>query len=577
MQPHKGPKYSDIQHGVPGRSSSASTRAGERRRVVGAVPRRRRAPGLSGRGSWTASTSRRPARDRRHAAGGPAGRRAHPERTAPAPRLAAAPLRRWDARRSRPTSTSRRSSSCSRWSASSRSSTPPTSPCTSGACSAARASSSASRTTARCSEDRYFWNAARQHPQHLRAVLGAADRCIAAGPRRAARHAAARRGPSGGWACCCPSWSRRSPSRSSSATSSATTTASSTRACRRIGLDADPLAHRPARQPRRDRHDGQLALDRLQRADLPRRHAGRPARPLRGGRARRRRQGPAVPLRHAADDPADDDLRRHHLDHRRPADLRRAAALRRDHARYGGADRQYQTITMYLYELGWQRARPRPRLGGRLAAVPPDHRAFALVNLLLTRRIAQPGGSDPSDHARSRPGFLGLRRCLAAFLAADSVGSRSTGRSSSARTPPRSPIRASPPLLPGGHFFDNAERVFDTVPFWKALGNSLLVSTVVAASVVFFSTLAGYAFAKLRFRGRTGAAGLRRRDDGGPDPARRHPAVHPDVEARLDRHDVGGDRPRAGHRVRRLLHAAVPRRRRARRADRGRPRGRLLA
>ena len=57
------------------------------------------------------------------------------------------------------------------------------------------------------------------------------------------------------------------------------------------------------------------------------------------------------------------------------------------------------------------------------------------------------------------------------------------------------------PLLPGGHFLENAGRVFETVPFWKAMGNSLLVSGVTATSVVFFSTLAGFAFAKLRFRG----------------------------------------------------------------------------
>ena len=60
-----------------------------------------------------------------------------------------------------------------------------------------------------------------------------------------------------------------------------------------------------------------------------------------------------------------------------------------------------------------------------------------------------------------------------------------------------------PPLLPGGHFWDNAQRAFDAVPFWKALGNSLIVSGSVATSVVFFSTLAGFAFAKLAFRGRT--------------------------------------------------------------------------
>ena len=39
-----------------------------------------------------------------------------------------------------------------------------------------------------------------------------------------------------------------------------------------------------------------------------------------------------------------------------------------------------------------------------------------------------------------------------------------------------------PPLLPGGHFLDNAQRVFDTVPFWKALANSLIFSGTVATS-----------------------------------------------------------------------------------------------
>ncbi|GGS63867.1 sugar ABC transporter permease [Planobispora rosea] len=59
-----------------------------------------------------------------------------------------------------------------------------------------------------------------------------------------------------------------------------------------------------------------------------------------------------------------------------------------------------------------------------------------------------------------------------------------------------------PPLVPGGNFFANVARVFDTVPFGLALGNSVLVSGSIALSVMFFSTLAGFAFAKLRFRGR---------------------------------------------------------------------------
>ena len=60
------------------------------------------------------------------------------------------------------------------------------------------------------------------------------------------------------------------------------------------------------------------------------------------------------------------------------------------------------------------------------------------------------------------------------------------------------------PLIPGGNFWANAAQVMDAVPFWLALWNSLVVSSVITLSVVLFSTLAGYAFAKLRFRARDG-------------------------------------------------------------------------
>ncbi|GAA4596545.1 carbohydrate ABC transporter permease [Planotetraspora phitsanulokensis] len=59
-----------------------------------------------------------------------------------------------------------------------------------------------------------------------------------------------------------------------------------------------------------------------------------------------------------------------------------------------------------------------------------------------------------------------------------------------------------PPLWPGGNFVANVEKVFDTVPFALALLNSVLVAGSIAIAVMFFSTLAGFAFAKLRFRGR---------------------------------------------------------------------------
>ncbi len=64
--------------------------------------------------------------------------------------------------------------------------------------------------------------------------------------------------------------------------------------------------------------------------------------------------------------------------------------------------------------------------------------------------------------------------------------------------------RVPPPLLPGGHLVENIQRVFTTVPFGLALINSLVVAATITVSVVLTSTLTGFAFAKLRFRGRSG-------------------------------------------------------------------------
>jgi len=60
-----------------------------------------------------------------------------------------------------------------------------------------------------------------------------------------------------------------------------------------------------------------------------------------------------------------------------------------------------------------------------------------------------------------------------------------------------------PPLLPGGELGANIERVFanEHAAFAYGLVNSLVVASVVTFAVVIFSTLAGFAFAKLRFRG----------------------------------------------------------------------------
>jgi cellobiose transport system permease protein len=58
------------------------------------------------------------------------------------------------------------------------------------------------------------------------------------------------------------------------------------------------------------------------------------------------------------------------------------------------------------------------------------------------------------------------------------------------------------PLLPGSHLIDNLKIVWDQVDMTKALINSTIVASCVALSTVLFATLAGFAFAKLEFRGR---------------------------------------------------------------------------
>ena len=69
-----------------------------------------------------------------------------------------------------------------------------------------------------------------------------------------------------------------------------------------------------------------------------------------------------------------------------------------------------------------------------------------------------------------------------------------------------SAVAAYPPVLTPGHeLWHNLHRLFDSgevnVDFWTALMNSAIVASVVTIAVVFFSALAGFAFAKLRFRG----------------------------------------------------------------------------
>ncbi|MGW5051261.1 carbohydrate ABC transporter permease [Actinokineospora sp. NPDC004072] len=65
-----------------------------------------------------------------------------------------------------------------------------------------------------------------------------------------------------------------------------------------------------------------------------------------------------------------------------------------------------------------------------------------------------------------------------------------------------------PPLVPGGNLWDNIAAAYEQGNFGLALLNSTIVAGTITVSVVLTSTLAGFAFAKLRFRGRDALFGV---------------------------------------------------------------------
>lgn len=59
-----------------------------------------------------------------------------------------------------------------------------------------------------------------------------------------------------------------------------------------------------------------------------------------------------------------------------------------------------------------------------------------------------------------------------------------------------------PSLLPGHWLFSNYEKTLEIFKFWKYLGNTMLIIVPSCLAGTFTATLCGYAFARLRFRGK---------------------------------------------------------------------------
>ncbi|MFE8697710.1 carbohydrate ABC transporter permease [Cytobacillus sp. FJAT-53684] len=70
-------------------------------------------------------------------------------------------------------------------------------------------------------------------------------------------------------------------------------------------------------------------------------------------------------------------------------------------------------------------------------------------------------------------------------------------------TSPSSAYNSIPPTVtPGRLLVDNFMKVLDKIDFFQAMWNSFVVCSVVTIVVLFISSLAGFAFAKFKFRGK---------------------------------------------------------------------------
>ena len=247
-------------------------------------------------------------------------------------------------------------------------------------------------------------------------------------------------------------------------------------------------------------------------------HAGDPARPVRGGGAS------TAPSRGGSSgrSPCRCCGRRSSSSSSSPPSAACSCSPSRCCSTRGSTDYQRRLaapvpdLAMYLSRTRSTNVRLRLRLGGRLGAVP-DHRDRRGAQLRRSyagsaaRTDHGPGGADAADAGaagRAAPGGRGqpadLRR--AGRSARRCRSSRSTSCSSSRPAPTTRSARLPPPLTPGRQprrqHRPGARQRRRRTSCTGLINSALVVGQRSPSAVVFFSTLAGFAFAKLRFRGR---------------------------------------------------------------------------
>ncbi|MEV8099167.1 carbohydrate ABC transporter permease [Kitasatospora sp. NPDC085879] len=119
---------------------------------------------------------------------------------------------------------------------------------------------------------------------------------------------------------------------------------------------------------------------------------------------------------------------------------------------------------------------------------------MAVISTAPLRRRMRPGAGDQDKAGPLTYAVLAIAAVVSlfplywTFVAASNTGERVA--------------QSPPPMVPSGELWTNITTAWSQADMGKALLNSTVVAGCVSLSTVLFSTLAGFAFAKLRFRGR---------------------------------------------------------------------------
>src|SRR5207237_471846 len=258
-------------------------------------------------------------------------------------------------------------------------------------------------------------------------------------------------------------------------------------AARARGHPPERLAGRPALGHARHHPARRVEELRLQHGDLHRRPAEHSRAALRGGAAGRRERLAAVPPGHAADARADVPVRRRRHHDRLLPTVRRA--LRHDPGRTGEQHAQRRPPHVRgglpLVEHGLRRRR-------RLRALR-DHR---LAHAGRARAPAAPAGGAMrrTVQAVALHGVLAFGAALTLLPLLWMLAASLMPAGEASAVPPR--------LVPSAVTLEHYRALFARLHLTRSLLNSAGLATAVTVVSLLLNSMAGYAFAKLRFAGR---------------------------------------------------------------------------